>query len=128
MVRGSNDAVIVQGLAGTVTAWNRGAEKMHGYSESEALGMNISDLVPVDLADEALKLVARVAGGEVVESVVTRRVHKDGRGLDVWLTTTVLVDEAGQPTSVATSERDVTERNQATRRRAAVGNGCESPC
>ena len=113
VVAGSNDAVIVQGLDGTVSAWNPGAEKMYGYSEAEALGMSFSELVPHELVDGTLRLIARVAGGEQVESAETRRVHRDGLVLEVWITLTLLVDDAGQPTAVATTERDVTARNRA---------------
>ena len=108
----SNDAVTVQDFEGRLTAWNGGAERMYGYSESEALSMNIRDIVPESRCDEALKLVARIARGEDVQSLETQRISKDGRTLDVWLTVTKLVDEDGNPDAVATTERDITERKQ----------------
>ena len=108
----SNDAVTVQDFEGRLTAWNRGAEQMYGYSESEALSMNIRDIVPENRRDEALELVERIARDEDVQSLETQRISKDGRTLDVWLTVTKLVDDAGNPVAVATTERDVTERKQ----------------
>ena len=109
----SNDAVTVQDFEGQLTAWNRGAERMYGYTESEALSMNIRDIVPGDRCDEALEFVGRIARDEDVKSLETQRISKDGRTLDVWLTVTKLVDEAGKSVAVATTERDVTERKKA---------------
>ena len=109
----SNDAVTVQDFKGRLTAWNRGAERMYGYTESEALSMNIRDIVPGDRCDEALEFVGRIARDEDVKSLETQRISKDGRTLDVWLTVTKLVDEAGRPVAVATTERDITERKKA---------------
>ena len=113
IVRDSYDAITVQTFDGTVTAWNRGAERMYGWSEAEALGMNIQDIVPEARRAEASTLAKRLAQGEVVESFETQRVTKDGRTLDVWLTVTVLVDTEGRPAAVATTERDVTARKRA---------------
>ncbi len=85
---------------------------MYGYSEAEALKMNIRDIVPEDKREEALGLVTQIFRGERVEALETQRRIKDGHILDVWLTVTVLTDEAGQPTAVATTERDITERKR----------------
>jgi len=112
IVRDSNDAIRVQTFDGTVTAWNRGAERMYGWSEAEALGMNIGDRVPEARRAEASTLAKRLAQGEAVESFETQRATKDGRTLDVWLTATVLVDSEGRPAAIATSERDVTARKR----------------
>ena len=111
-MRDSNDAVTAQSLDGSIIVWNRGAERMYGYSEAEALQMNIRDLVPDSLREQASATVRRCAAVEESESHDTQRVTKDGRTLDVWLTVSKLVDEAGQVVAVATTERDVTDRKQ----------------
>lgn len=111
-MRDSNDAVTGQSLDGSIIYWNRGAERMYGYSEAEALQMNVRDLVPEDVCEEALAIARRIAEDRESESLDTRRVTKDGRTLDVWLTVSKLVDEAGQVIAVATTERDVTDRKQ----------------
>ena len=116
----SNDAVTVQDFEGQLTAWNRGAERMYGYSESEALSMNICDIVPEDRRDEALEFVQRIERGEDVRSLETQRISKDGRTLDVWLTVTKLVDDVGNPVAVATTERDITERKKAEKANARM--------
>lgn len=116
----SNDAVTVQDFEGQLTAWNRGAERMYGYSESEALSMNICDIVPEDRRDEALEFMQRIESGEDVRSWETQRISKDGRTLEVWLTVTKLVDDVGNPVAVATTERDITERKKAEKANARM--------
>lgn len=112
VVADSNDAITVQNLDGVITAWNRGAERMYGYAESEALGMNILQLVPEDRRKETLETLQRLARGEVVESWETQRLTRDGRVLDVWLKETILWDGRGNPVAIATTERDITRRKK----------------
>jgi two-component system CheB/CheR fusion protein len=109
VVRDSNDAITLQDLTGRITVWNRGAERMYGYTEREALKMNIRDIVPEPNRSEALEFVNAIARGEVIPSFETRRLTKDGRVLDVWLTVTLFDDGEGKPTGIATTERDITE-------------------
>lgn len=112
----SNDAITVQDFEGKITAWNRGAERMYGYTEAEALGMNIGDTVPEEKRAEALAFVEKLKKEEEVPSFETQRLTKDGRILDVWLTVTALRDEMGKPIGIATTERDITERKRAEER------------
>ncbi len=111
-MRDSNDAVTVQMSDGRLIFWNRGAERMYGYSQAEALQMNVRDLVPEQIRETALAIIHRIIEGNESESLETQRVTKDGRILDVWLTVSKLVDEAGQVIAVATTERDVTDHKQ----------------
>lgn len=111
----SNDAVTFQDLDGTITAWNRGAERMYGYVQAEALGMNIRTIVPKARMAEAMAALKRLAGGEAVESFETQRITVGGRVLDVWLTMTALRDEAGRPVGIVATERDITDRKKAER-------------
>jgi two-component system CheB/CheR fusion protein len=110
VVLDSNDAVIICDLKDRISAWNFGARKMYGYSESEALGMSIKLLTPVNKRIRARELV-RVSAAPIE----TQRRTRDGRILDVLLTVTVLRDEKGQPVEVATTERDITELKRADR-------------
>jgi PAS domain S-box-containing protein len=112
VVRDSNDAITIQDFAGRITAWNRGAEVMYGYSEAEALAMNIERLTAPGKVAEEKDFVRRLAAGEAVASLETQRVTKDGRILDVWMTVTKLMDEAGKPIGIASTERDITERKR----------------
>ncbi len=90
---------------------------MYGYTEAEALHMNIRDTVPEDRREQALDLLRQAETGQVVASLETQRRTKDGRILDVWLTTTKLLDEKGRIVAIATTERDVTVLRSAERER-----------
>jgi two-component system CheB/CheR fusion protein len=102
----SNDAVTVQDFNGRILAWNKGAEKMYGWTESEALKMNAADLLPTGNQEEMKTFFEQIKKGEPVQSLKTRRKVKTGKILDVWLTATALRDESGRPVEVATTERD----------------------
>jgi PAS domain S-box-containing protein len=117
VVADSNDAITIQDLDGTITAWNKGAQAMYGYTEEEALLMNIRDTVPEDRREQALDLLRQAETGRLVASLETQRRTKDGRTLDVWLTTTKLLDEQGKIIAVATTERDVTALRVAEKER-----------
>jgi PAS domain S-box-containing protein len=113
VVRDSNDAITIQDFEGRITAWNRGAELMYGYSEAEALLANIDRLTAPGKVAEQKDFVHRLLAGEAVTSLETQRVTKDGRILDVWMTVTKLVDEAGKPIGIASTERDISVRKRA---------------
>ncbi|MHC4647464.1 MAG: PAS domain-containing sensor histidine kinase [Planctomycetota bacterium] len=108
----SNDAITVQDFDGNIRAWNLGAKRIYGYTEKEALGMNVRQIVPEGKQGEMSALTERLSKGEDIRSFETQRITKDGRVLDVWLTVTTLTDVAGRPAAVATTERDITERKR----------------
>ena len=112
LVSDSNDAVIMHDFDGKILAWNRGAKETYGYTETEMLGKNVRDIVAGPDREAALTLIQNIKQGEVVKSFELRRLTKDGRTLDIWLTTTLLRDEKGKPVAIATTERDITERKQ----------------
>jgi PAS domain S-box-containing protein len=112
VVRNSNDAVTVQDFEGRIISWNRGAELMYGYSEDEAFQMTIWRLMPASKRTEQEQLVRRLRAGETIHSFETQRLTREGRLLDVWLTVTKLVDDAGTPVGIASTDRDITERKR----------------
>jgi two-component system CheB/CheR fusion protein len=69
--------------------------------------MNIEDLVPKEGLKEEKALIDKLKRGEAVKAFKTRRITKDGKLLDVWLTATVLTDDSGKPIEIATTERDL---------------------
>ena len=124
VMRDANDAIIMQDIDGRITAWNRGAESMYGYSEKEAVGMNIGRLTPPDKEVEHGEFTRRLIEGEAVTSFETLRVTKDGRILDIWLTVTKITEDPSdsivstgrditKPIGIAMIERNITERKQA---------------
>jgi two-component system CheB/CheR fusion protein len=115
VVRDSADAITVQDRNGRILAWNRGAAKLFGYSEEEALGMNIEAIVPEDLRGETRNYLGPLFNDAAIEPFETRRRAKDGRLIDVWLTATALKDAQGDIEAVAVTQRDITERNSIRR-------------
>jgi two-component system, chemotaxis family, CheB/CheR fusion protein len=113
VVRDSNDAVIVFDFDGHILSWNRGAEAIYGYTEKEALRLGIDALVPERARGDYRALLERSRTGEGIASHETQRTTRDGRTLDIWLTASVLHDEAGGIVAIASTERDITERRRA---------------
>ena len=116
LVHDYKDAVIIRDFKDRIVAWNRGARQMYGYTEKEALGMNIRRLLPKNTpvrGRERIRLSAQVKKDWPVE---TRRRAKDGRTLDVLLTVSVLRDDNGSPVEIATTERDITAQKKAERK------------
>jgi two-component system CheB/CheR fusion protein len=112
VVRDSHDAILVQDLEGRILAWNPGAERMYGWSEAEALTMNVRALIPEGQREEAFARVKQLARAEVLEPYRLQRIAKDGRILEVWLTATVLVNETGEAYAIATTERKIRRQNE----------------
>jgi len=120
VVNDSNDAITVQDFEGNIRFWNRGARRIYGYTKTEALKMNVCQIVPKNGKDDALALLKRLRQGEKVRSFEVQRLTKDGRLIDVWITVTTLTDEAGTLVAVATTERDITERKRMERDLLAI--------
>ena len=113
LIDSSDDAVIGKTLDGNITSWNRGAEKIYGYAESEVIGKPISILLPPGLEDEVPQILEKIKSGEHVENYETARRRKDGR--DIWMSLTVspVRNDEGRIVAVSTIGRDITERKQA---------------
>ena len=109
-VRNSNDAITILDLEGNIISWNLGAERIYGYSEAEAMNMNINRIIPDHKQNEMMSLTERVLKGENIEFFETQRLTKNNRILDISLTATLLKDEKGKPFAITTTERDITER------------------
>ena len=118
VVESSGDAIIGKTLDGVITTWNHGAEKVFGYSSSEAVGKPMQMLVPPERANEEPDILARVERGESVEHFETVRVRKDGKGIDVSVTISPIRDSSGAIVGVSKVARDITERKHAEQRLA----------
>jgi len=107
VVRDASDAITVRDFTGRILAWNPGAERLYGWTEAEALGMNARDLVPPELRDEALAMARQLSQGEVLAPHRTWRLGRDGQNFPVWLTVTALIGPSGNVYAIATTERKV---------------------
>lgn len=105
VVRDSFDAVTLQDLDGRTLAWNPAAVRMYGWSEAEALSMNVSERIPPGSREEAVTRLDPLGRPEVPEPHLGQRLTRGGAVLDVWVAATALVDEAGKVYAIATTER-----------------------
>lgn len=105
VVRDSHDAIIVHSLDGIIIAWNPAAAKNYGWSEAEALRMNVRDMIPEPLRKDFFARVYAISKEEVLEPLATQRCTKDGRTINVQMTASALTNESGQIYAIATTER-----------------------
>jgi diguanylate cyclase (GGDEF)-like protein/PAS domain S-box-containing protein len=108
IVEASSDAIVGQDVDGTVLAWNGAAESMYGYTAAEMVGRHIDRVVPEELLPELRDMLARVAAGETVARVVTKRQRRDGELLDVSLSLSPVRNAQGAIVSIAGIARDIT--------------------
>jgi PAS domain S-box-containing protein len=105
VVRDAHDAITVHDLDGNISAWNPGAVRMYGWSESEALSMNVRDRIPEDRREDAIARTLLLSRATILEPYLTQRMTKDGAIVEIWMTATALVNETGQMYAIATTER-----------------------
>ncbi len=115
VVESSDDAIISKTLEGTITSWNRGAERVFGYSSAEALGKSMRMLLPTDHAKEESDILASVGRGESVNHFETVRVRKDGKKIDVSVTISPIKNSSGAIVGASKIARDITEHKRAER-------------
>jgi len=113
LVDSSEDAIISKSLNGTINAWNPAAEKLFGYSSTEALGKPIHILLPPERVDEESEILARIKKGESVDHFETVRVRKDGKRIDISATVSPLRDSSGAIVGASKIARDITDRKRA---------------
>jgi diguanylate cyclase (GGDEF)-like protein/PAS domain S-box-containing protein len=115
IVEHSDDAIISTELDGTVTSWNRGAERIYGYSAVEALGRHISFCYPPEKRIKVNAFLQRVANGEAIERFDTQHLTKNGTTIDVSLSVSAIKDGTGKIVGVSGIARDVTARRRTAR-------------
>ena len=112
IVESSHDAIIGRSIEGIIKSWNRGAEKLYGYTAQEAVGQPISLVIPSDRAQEFV-CSDRLKQGEPIEEQDTVRVGKDGRRINMSVVISPMKDTAGHVIGAATVARDITDRKRA---------------
>ena len=113
IVESSQDAIISKDLDGIITSWNRGAERLFGYTAEEAIGKPVTILIPEDRLNEEPQILGRIRRGEAVDHYDTIRRHKDGRLIDISLTVSPLTDADGRIIGASKIARDITDRKRA---------------
>ena len=113
IVESSDDAIAGVDVHGTVTNWNKGAERLYGFSAMEAIGRHVSFVSPKDRLEEGREIFSKVMRGEPVRHYETLRRRKDGTCVDVSLTVSPIIDAEGRVVGASGIARDITERKRA---------------
>ena len=87
IIESTNDAVLSKSLDGIIESWNAAAQRLYGYAPEEAIGRPITVMIPPERVDEEREMRARVQRGDRIDNFETVRVCKDGRRVEVALTT-----------------------------------------
>jgi two-component system CheB/CheR fusion protein len=115
IVESSEDAIIGSTLEGVMTTWNRGAERLYGYSADEAIGQHISVLAPPGHEREIEAMFESLRRGERIEQSDTMRIRRDGTPIDVSVTISPVLDSEGRIIGASAIGRDVTQLRKAER-------------
>jgi PAS domain S-box-containing protein len=115
IVDSSDDAIISKDLNGTITSWNKSAERMFGYTAEETVGKSIRLLIPPDRQNEETEILAHLRMGERVDHFETLRRRKDGTLLDISLTISPVKNARGETIGASKTARDTTEAKRADR-------------
>jgi PAS domain S-box-containing protein len=113
IVESSDDAIISKTLDGIITTWNAAAERIFGYSADEAIGQPILMLLPVERLHEEAEILSKLSLGERIEHLETVRLAKDGRQVQVSISSSPVRDASGRIAGASKIVRDISEKNQA---------------
>lgn len=117
IVKGSDDAIVSNTLAGIITSWNRAAERIYGYSAEEAIGRPISILVLENNRDEVADILQKISRSESVESHDTTRIRKNGEVIHVSISVAPITNASREVVGASTIARDITERKRSEQER-----------
>jgi PAS domain S-box-containing protein len=115
IVESSEDAIVSKTLEGIITSWNRGAERLFGYTPEEAIGQSVTILIPPDRLDEERVILDRIRKGERVSHYETVRRARDGRLLDISLTISPIITDDGEIIGASKVARDIRSQKEAER-------------
>ncbi len=113
IIDSSEDAILSKDLNGIITSWNKGAERIYGYTPEEVIGKHISILTPGDRPDEMQKILQKIAEGESIEHYESVRLAKDGRRLDISISVSPMRNAAGDIVGASVIARDITDQKRA---------------
>ncbi|MEI9921057.1 MAG: PAS domain S-box protein [Bacteroidota bacterium] len=113
IVESSEDAIVSKSLDGTIKTWNKGGEKMFGFTAEEAVGRSVSIIIPPEYMAEEQSIIERISRNEVIDHYETVRNKKNGERLFVSITVSPLRDKKGEIIGISKIARDITARKQA---------------
>jgi PAS domain S-box-containing protein len=113
IVDSSEDAIVAKTLDGIITHWNKGAERMYGYTAQEMIGQSITLLCPKDRPDEISGILDQMRRGERVEYFESVRITKEGRKLNVSISVSPIHDQEGKVVGASAIARNITAQKRA---------------
>ena len=116
IVDSSDDVIVSKTLDGTITSWNRAAERILGYTAEEVIGQSINLIIPRDRQAEEVEVMKEIRAGRLVHHFETVRVAKDGRIVHVSLTISPIQDASGRVIGASKIARDISERDRKSTR------------
>jgi len=112
IVASSSDGVVSKTLDGTITSWNKSAERIFGFTETEMLNRSIRSIIPPERQPEEDSILSTVVSGAIIDNFETVRVRKDGALIDVSVTVSPVRDTAGRIIGASKIVRDITDKRQ----------------
>ena len=113
IVDSAQDCIVGEDANGFITSWNKGAERIYGYTAEEIVGKNVKVFFPLGHENEFSELMQRIRRGENVASYESERITKLGKRITLALTHSPIMDEAGKVAGVSTIAMDITELKRA---------------
>jgi len=125
IVESSDDAIVSKDLNGTITSWNRGAERVFGYTAEEAIDQPITIVIPQDRQDEEREIITRIRRGERIDNFETVRQRKHGSLIVVSLTVSPVKNAEGKIVGASKIARDITEQKRTQEQIATLAREAE---
>jgi PAS domain S-box-containing protein len=122
IIESSDDAIITKKLDGTIISWNEAAQKIFGYTASEAINNNSSIIVPTELYEEEEGIISKVKNGESIKHYETIRKTKDGNKISVALTVSPIKDANGDVIAISKIARDISMQKLADEKQAMLAS------
>jgi PAS domain S-box-containing protein len=110
IVESSDDIIVSKTLDGIITSWNKGAQRILGYSAGEVIGKHVSMLMPPEYIEDTELILGKIRRGEKVDHYETRRRRKDGVVIDVSLTVSPVRDSSGRIIGASKIGRDISKQ------------------
>ena len=125
IVESSDDAIVSKNLDGIITSWNKGAERIFGYSAEEAIGQPITIVIPQDRQDEERTILTRIRRGERIDHFETIRQRKNGSLVVISLSVSPVKNAEGKIVGAAKIARDITEQKRSQEQIATLAREAE---
>ncbi|MCK5512759.1 MAG: PAS domain S-box protein, partial [Thermodesulfovibrionia bacterium] len=111
LIENSADAIIISDTEGVITLWNKGAEKIYGYTEDEVLGKFLP-MIPTFLIEDEKKFINKIQQKETIRDIETIRQTKKGELIEVSLTLSPILDSTGKVAGISGISRDISEKKK----------------